>query len=279
MNCRSYVLICTSLFTASLMADEDCNRNSKPVTDSNNLIMLGGTAKGRIRQFVAGEFGKDVNSQKRILGQFDPCGSLSVADISYDKNEDNVVLTMEQHISRVARGWLGEYAYLVQVEKDGKQVVVDNRQGTISWQTGKQGIILSATDSFTSMGKKGFTETTYHYDDNFHLLKSVARGSDLDANGVLHYQWDKHGLVASMRSDKGKDTYTYDKLQREVRIHGTSATPVSTINTIDECQLWDETGNCTLSYSHQTEVFDKGTIQRNLSSAYRYEYYGRKNQE
>ncbi len=36
--------------------------------------MLGGRAKGAVRKVIAGEFGKDVDSQKRVLGQFDPCG-------------------------------------------------------------------------------------------------------------------------------------------------------------------------------------------------------------
>lgn len=276
MKYRGYVLICAGFFSTSLLADETCSPHSRQVADSNNLIMLGGTAKGQIRQFVGGEFGKDVNSQKRILGQFDPCGSLTVADISYDKNENNVLLTMQQHISRVAHGWVAEYAWLVKVEKAGKQTVVDNRQGTISWQVGKQGTILSATDSFTNMGKKGFTETTYQHDRQLRLQNSVARGSDDEANGVMRYQWDRRGLITAMRSEKGKDLYSYDNLQRELRIHGTHVTAASTLDTLDECQLWDVIGNCTLSYSRQTETYANGTLQRNFGTAYRYDYYGQK---
>ncbi|MGP4130559.1 hypothetical protein OJE16_12620 [Pantoea tagorei] len=62
-----------------------CGPHSKAVASSNSWIMLGGSAKGAVRQVIAGEFGKDVDSQKRVLGQFDPCGILLVADVSFDK--------------------------------------------------------------------------------------------------------------------------------------------------------------------------------------------------
>ena len=155
---------------------EQCPASSQAVNDSNSVIMLGGTSKGAVRQFVVGEFGKDVDLQKRLLGQFDRCGKLTIADISYDKNEGNVLLKMEQHIARVTDGWQAEYFYSVIVQQQSKSVEVSNKQGTINYKVGKNGNITSSTDVFTSMGDKGFTETTYRYDKDFRLLKSVARG-------------------------------------------------------------------------------------------------------
>ncbi|WP_312830326.1 hypothetical protein [Pantoea anthophila] len=225
------ILLLTALCSGSVAASA-CRPQSTTITNSNNLILLGGNAKGAVKQVIAGEFGKDVNSQKRVLGQFDACGDLTVADVSYDKNERNVILSMEQHIARVQGGWVAEYAYLVKVLKEGKEVVVDNRQGTINWQKGEHGNITSASDKFISMGKSGFTDTTYRYDRQLRLEKSVARGSD-----------------------------------------PTASTPLSTIRSVDECQSWDEVGNCTLSYLHETEIFTRGTIERHLSSAYKYEYW------
>ncbi|MCQ8227993.1 hypothetical protein [Pantoea trifolii] len=257
----------------ALAVSTACPPMSKNITSSNNWIMLGGDAKGAVRQVVVGEFGKDVDSQKRVLGQFDQCGDLMVADISYDKNEGNVLLTMEQHIARVQRGWVAEYAYMVKVIKAGQEEVVDNRQGTISWQIGQHGNIVSSSDKFTSMGKDGFTDTTYRYDKQFRVEKSVARGSDSMTNGESSWRWNPQGLVTSSSSARSKDTYSYDNQWRELRLNGTSTTPVSTLRSVDECQLWDEVGNCTLSYLHETEVFAKGTIERHLSSAYKYQYW------
>ena len=277
MKSTSYVVVMLLLpLTGTVLAAESaCPPLSKNITSSNNWIMLGGSAKGAVRQVIAGEFGKDVNSQKRVLGQFDRCGGLMVADITYDKSEGNVVLSMEQHIARVQRGWVAEYAYQVKVVKAGKEEMVDNRQGTISWQIGQHGNIVSASDKFTSMGKEGFTDTTYRYDNHFRLEKSVARGSDTLTNGESYWRWNPQGLVVSASSARGKDSYSYDQQWRELRLNGTSTTPVSTLRSVDECQLWDEVGNCTLSYLRETEVFAKGTIERNLSSAYKYQYWDR----
>ena len=273
-SCAVLVLL-FPLSGSALAVSTACPPLSKNITSSNNWIMLGGDAKGAVRQVVAGDFGKDVDSQKRVLGQFDQCGDLMVADITYDKNEGNVVLTMEQHIARVQRGWVAEYAYLVKVVRAGKEEVVDNRQGTISWQIGQHGNIISSSDKFTSMGKDGFTDTTYRYDKHFRLEKSVARGSDVMTNGESSWRWNPQGLVTSSSSARGTDTYSYDKQWRELRLNGFATTPVSTLSSVDECQLWDEVGNCTLSYLHETEVFAKGTIERHLSSAYKYQYWDR----
>ncbi len=168
----SVVTLLLAVSGSPLYAASKCGPQSGVIASSNNWIMLGGSAKGAVRQVIAGEFGKDVNSQKRILGQFDPCGDLMVADVSYDKNERNVIFSMEQHIARVQGGWVAEYAWLVKVLREGKEVVVDNRQGTINWQMGKRGNIVSASDKFTSMGQRGFTDTTYRYDAHLRLEKA-----------------------------------------------------------------------------------------------------------
>lgn len=273
MRCVLLSAVITLFSFPSAWAAASCQPYSKAVTNSNNWILLGGSAKGQVRQVIAGEFGKDVNSQKRVLGQFDRCGDLLVADISYDKNERNVILSMEQHLVRVQDGWVAEYAYLVKVIKQGSEVVVDNRQGTIQWQKGKNGNIISASDKFISMGKDGFTDTTYRYDKRFHLLKSIARDTDPVSNGEYRYEWNPQGLVTRSTSARRKDTYTYDNQWRERRLNGTATTDVSTLRTVDECQFWDEKGNCTLSYLNETEVFEKGTIQRHLSAVYKYQYW------
>lgn len=252
-----------------------CLPISKNIARSNSWIMLGGDARGAVRQVVAGEFGKDVDSQKRVLGQFDRCGELLVADITYDKNEGNMMLAMEQHIARVQRGWVAEYSYLVKVKKAGAVEVVDNRQGTINWHIGQHGNIISSTDKFTSMGKDGFTNTTYRYDQNFRLESSVARSSDAMSNGESTWRWNSQGVVIASTRVRSVNNYSYDKQWRELRLNGFSITPVSTLRSVDECQLWDEVGNCTLSYLHETEVFAKGTLERHLASAYKYQYWDR----
>ncbi|RPE03070.1 hypothetical protein BBB56_06635 [Candidatus Pantoea deserta] len=268
-------LVLGSLFASPALWAAACGPHSQAVASSNSWIMLGGSAKGAVRQVIAGEFGKDVDSQKRVLGQFDPCGILLVADVTFDKKEHNVVLSMEQHIARVQGGWVGEYAWLVKVLKEGQEQVIDNRQGTISWLIGQHGNIVTASDKFTSMGKSGFTDTTYRYDAQLRLRKSVSRGTDTLTNGESSWQWNPQGQVVSAVTARSKDRYTYDKNFREWQLHGTATTPVSTVRSVDECQLWDDVGNCTLSYLHETEVFEKGTIERHLSAAYKYQYWDR----
>ncbi|MFS2224798.1 hypothetical protein [Pantoea sp. B65] len=267
------VLICCGLLSVTASAGETCPAYSKAVNDSNAIIMLGGTARGPIKQVVVGEFGKDVDLQKRLLGQFDRCGNLMIADSSYDKNEGNVLLKMEQHVVRIPNGWQAEYAVSVQVKQQDKMVEVNNKQGTINYQLGKNGNITSSTDVFTIMGVKGFTETTYSHDKHLRLLKSVARGSDNLSNGEYRYQWNDKGNLLSTTSERSKETYKYDKQNRELGLHSVASTAVSTITTIDECQSWDDIGNCTLSYARETEVSDRTTTKRNLSTAYRFEYW------
>ncbi|MFV9669290.1 hypothetical protein [Pantoea sp. ARC607] len=272
-NLMALLILTLTASCSSHAATSGCLPNRAAVANSNQLILLGGNARGAVKQVVAGEFGKDVNSQKRVLGQFDACGELTVADVSYDKSERNVTLSMEQHIARVQGGWVADYAWLVKVLKAGKEEVVENRQGTINWQKGEHGNITSASDRFTSMGKSGFTDTTYHYDRQLRLEKSVARGSDPLSNGEFYYHWNPQGLVTHTTSARGSDRYSYDAQWREQRLDTQETTPLSTIRSVDECQSWDEVGNCTLSYQHETEVFTRGTLERHLSSAYKYEYW------
>ncbi len=266
-------LAVSSALSFSASADEACPANSKVVNDSNNVILLGGTAKGQVRQVAVGEFGKDINSQKRLLAQFDACGRLQVAQASYDKNENNVQLNMEQHLMRTPTGWQADYKISVRVNKDNKWVEVTNKQGMVAYQQGKNGNITSASDVFVLMGEKGFTDTTYSYDKPLRLQKSVSRGTDHLANGEYRYQWNARGALASVTSEKSKDTYSYDKQHRELGLRAVSKTPVSGITAIHECQSWDDTGNCTLSYIRETEVFDSTAVKRNISAASRYEYW------
>lgn len=263
-----------SLSASSLsLAAEHCRELPKAIKQSNSVILLGGTAKGDIKQVVMGEFGKNVNSQKRVLGQFDRCGHLTVADISYDKNDRDVVLAMVQHISRVSHGWLAEYQISVKVKKEDALVEVNNKQGMISYMMGSRGNITSASDSFVLMGQKGFTETTYDYDAQLRLSSSISRGSDALTNGEYRYRWNHAGLLLGSDSAQGKETYTYDAQQRETGMRMVNTTRNGTITTLDECQSWDSVGNCTLSYSHETEITGEETLQRQLSSAWRFEYW------
>lgn len=273
----AYLALITGMLSLSVcnmsLAAETCRSLPDAVKHSNSVILLGGTAKGAIKQVVMGEFGKNVNSQKRVLGQFDRCGQLAVADISYDKNDQNIVLAMVQHISRVSHGWLAEYQISVKVKKQDALVEVNNKQGIISYMVGAKGNIISASDSFVLMGKKGFTETTYDYDHQLRLIGSTARGSDTLTNGEYRYRWNKAGLLLNSSSAQSKESYTYDSQQRELGMRMVNTTSNGSITTLDECQSWDKTGNCTLSYSHETEIAGEETKQRQLSTAYRFEYW------
>lgn len=263
-----------SLFLCSPgLAAETCRHVPEAIKQSNSVILLGGTAKGQIKQVVMGEFGKNVNSQKRVLGLFDRCGQLTVADISYDKNDQNIVLAMVQHISRVSHGWLAEYQISVKVKKEDALVEVNKKQGIISYMVGVKGNIISASDTFMLMGNKGFTETTYDYDKQLRLSSSVSRGSDAQANGEYRYRWSKEGLLLGSTSPQSQETYTYDKQQRELGLCMVNNTSNGTVTTLDECQSWDKPGNCTLSYSRETEVAGQETTERQLSTAYRFEYW------
>lgn len=253
----------------------ECPAQAQQINDSNSLVLLGGTAKGKIKQVVVGEFGKDVNQQKRILGQFDRCGALLRADISYDKNEGNMMLRMAQSVVRVTTGWQALYDMSVFVIKEGQPVEVNRKQGTIDYLVSKKGVITSSTDAFLLKGEKGFTETTNSFDSRLRLVKSVARGSDVQANGEYRYQWNSKDQLVTSSSANSKMSWTYDEQNREQRLLTITHTDNSDLTSVDECQLWDEQGNCTLSYSKETEVFPKGEINRHISAAYKFEYWER----
>lgn len=261
------------LLAGAAQGADTCPANAARVNDSNSLLLLGGTAKGPIKQVVMGEFGKDVDQQKRILGEFDRCGALLRADISFDKNEGNVALRMVQSVTRVATGWQADYVLSVFVLQKGKLVEVSNKQGTVNYLTGKTGTITSSSEAFLLQGKKGFTETTNSYDSRQRLIKSVARGSDAQANGEFHYSWNAENLLIASRSDNSEMQWSYDDKKREKGLLMQTHNPDSELTTQDECQLWDERGNCTLSYSHEREVFAHGEVLRNISAAYRFEYW------
>ena len=270
----AFIIIAGCLMNGSLsLAAENCRRIPNVITNSNSVILLGGMAKGAVKQVVMGEFGKNVNAQKRVLGRFDRCGQLTVADISYDKDEQNMVLAMVQHISRVSHGWLAEYHISVKVKKEDALVEINNKRGAISYMVGARGNIISASDTFTLMGNKGFTETTYLYDKQLRLSSGVARGSDALTNGEYRYRWSKVGLLLSSTSARSQETYTYDSQQRELGLHRVNMINGGTLTTLNECQSWDSVGNCTLSYSHETEVTDRQTTQRQLTTAWRFEYW------
>ena len=81
------------------------------------------------------------------------------------------------------------------------------------------------------------------------------------------------GLLLGSSSEQGKESYSYDKQQRESGLRAVSNNRNGTTVTLDECQSWDDVGNCTLSYSQETETDGKETVQRQLSTAYRFEYW------
>ncbi|WP_158784821.1 hypothetical protein [Pantoea sp. BAV 3049] len=267
------VVLLAALAPDVALGAANCPGNAQQINDSNSLLLLGGTAKGPIKQVVVGEFGKDVDQQKRILSEFDRCGVLERADVTFDKNEGNMMLKMVQSIVRVTTGWEAVYDLSVFVIKEGQPFEVNRKQRTINFLVGKQGTITSSSDAFLLKGEKGFTETTNTYDSHLRLIKSVARGSDAQANGEYTYRWNRKNQLVSSHSGANKMTWTYDKNDREQRLLTMTHNDNSDLTSVDECQLWDEHDNCTLSYSHETEVFAKGEVRRNISAAYKFEYW------
>lgn len=275
---RSAALL-TVIFSCVAWAATTCPPNAQLINDSNSILLLGGTAKGPVKQVVIGEFGKDVNQQKRILAEFDRCGSLLRADVSFDKAEGNMLLRMVQSIVRVTSGWEVVYDMSVFVMQSGQPVEVNRKQGKINFLTGKQGTITRSTDAFLLQGKKGFTETTNSYDQRLRLIKSVARGSDRQTNGEYRYQWNEKDQLISSTSASSKMSWIYDKQNREQRFSTEMHNENSELTAVDECQLWDDHDNCTLSYTREKEVFAQGEILRNISAAYKFEYWDNSKEE
>lgn len=250
-----------------------CAPGSQQVNNNNSLMMLGGTAKGPVKQFVVGEFGKDVDQQKRMLGQFDRCGALLRADISYEKQEGNMQIKLVQNIERVEQGWRSGYDLVVYQLKGGQPIEVNHKQGTIDYHTGQRGSITSSTDRFLLQGEQGFTETTNRFDGKQRLVRSVSRGSDKNSNGAFDYRWNNNNQLLSSKSERSTMQWRYDKQQRELSLTTKTDNALSSMTSVDECQLWDDRGNCTLSYSREMEVFPSGIVRRNITAAYRFEYW------
>ncbi len=250
-----------------------CGVNQQQINDNNNLLLLGGTARGPMKQFIVGEFGKDVDQQRRMLGKFDRCGVLTQADISYDKQDVNTRLSLDMKIERVRAGWQARYEMTIYAMRENAEAVVHHKQGTTLYYAGRNGSITSASEQFVMQGETGFTETVNDYDSRQRLIRSVARGSDSSSNGEYSYRWnDKNQLVKS-GSARSTVVWNYDKQGRELGVDISEYNPLSATTTLDVCQLWDERGNCTLSYSREMEVSALGMYRRNIAAASRYEYW------
>ncbi len=267
------VLLLGSLMLTSAAAAENCADRYRRVNDNNNLIMLDGNARGNIKMMVSGMVGKDVNEQATGNIRFDQCGVLSDALFDYHKSEGQVILKMVNHTVKVAGGWESSYEIAVIVNKEGTQTLVTHKLGKINFATDKTGVITTSTDAFTINDQKGFTTTVYAYDKRRRLLKSVARGSDALANDQYVYNYDKKGLLHTTASSKGSTTYRYDDAGRELGSNSVSTTSISQISKIEECQRFDEVGNCVLSYGRETEIFPLYVIKRHRSTAMQYQYW------
>lgn len=251
-----------------------CAPNQQRVNDNNNLLLLGGTAKGPVNRFAVGEFGKNVDRQKRLLGEFDRCGVLSRVDMSYDKREGNTRLKMIMAAEKIDDGWLAQFDVMVFVLRDGREIPVHRKQGTTHYVTGRSGNIISANETFILQGKPGFTETINHFDSRSRLIRSVSRSSDSNSNSDVHYHWNNRNQLVSSESEHRSAHWNYDKAGRELGVEMREATPFVASSTLDECQLWDNKDNCTLSYSREMEVSAAGLFRNSLSAGSRYEYWG-----
>ncbi|MFK8260723.1 hypothetical protein ACFL9S_23420 [Erwinia sp. AnSW2-5] len=270
----STLVMTLALFLApAAQAATGCGPGFQQVESNNSIVMLGGMARGAVKQVVLGEFGKDVNQQKRLIGEFDRCGMLQRADLRFDKQEGKLQISLVQNIEHVSDGWLSSYEMTVAELRNGQPVVINDKRGTTHYRAGSRGNIISSTETFVLNGEKGFTETTHHFDRQSRLIRSVARGSDSNSNGEFIYRWNQKNLLVASESEREKMTLDYDKDQRELRLNSRSDTAMSSMTTLEECQLWDEQGNCTLSYTREMEVFPTGIIRRNITAAYRYEYW------
>ncbi|NDL64941.1 hypothetical protein [Acerihabitans arboris] len=272
-----YRLALLSLFAGfaanAAAAENKCPLANKIINDSNNLIMLSGTAKGNIRLVVAGMVGKDLDEQARSSISFDPCSRLVEEGYDYHKTEGRMTLRMSNHTVKAGEGWETAYDIAIIVDKDGAQRVVNHKQGKSRFFVGKKGVITSSTDAFTINDRPGFTTTTYDYDNKSRLITSTARGTDGFSNDEYTYAYDKNGYFSSMTSMHGKTSYKYDPNGREAGSFSISRTLVSQITKVEECQRNDDVGNCILSYGRETEIFPQSIIRRHRSTATQYQYW------
>lgn len=271
---RLCVLTLLAGFTANAAAAEKkCPSAKQNINDSNNLIMLSGTAKGNIRLVVAGMVGKDLDEQARSSISFDTCGALIEEAYDYHKTEGYMTLRMANHTVKAGNGWETEYDIAIIIAKDGKASVVNHKQGKSRFFVGKKGVITSSTDAFIINDRPGFTTTLYDYDNNRRLVKATARGSDAFSNDEDIYAYDKKGEFILMTSMQGETRYKYDALGREAGSFAVSRTPVSQITKVEECQRNDDVGNCILSYGRDTEIFPQAIVKRHRSTATQYQYW------
>jgi len=267
------VFLLGSLMLTSAVAADNCADKHRRVNDNNNLIMLDGNARGNIKMMVSGMVGKDVDEQASGNIRFDQCGVLSDALFDYHKSEGQIILRMVNHTVKATGGWESTYEIAVAVDKEGTQTLATHKLGKINFSTDKTGLITSSTDSFTINDQKGFTTTVYTYDKRHRLVKSVARGSDALANDQYVYNYDPKGLLSTTASSKGSTTYRYDATGRELSSNEVSTTSISQISKIEECQRFDDVGNCVLSYGRETEIFPLYVIKRHRSTAMQYQYW------
>lgn len=261
------------LLSANAVAKTACPPLNQQVNDSNNVILLEGTGKGNVKQVIVGGFGKDINQQARLLGTFDVCGRLTQADFTFQQTENGVTVEMVNHLESSPQGWEAVYEVVVTTRKGEQNVPIRLKQGRIRYQMGQQGNITSASDTFLLQGEEGFTQTTYRYNPSMLLTHSVARGTDPLANGEMVWQWNQRGQLLSGKSDKRETRYHYDEHFRETQMITTEKTETGKTVTVDECQLWDETGNCTLTYTRESESLPGRTLTRNLGTAMKYTYW------
>ncbi|QCR36688.1 hypothetical protein [Nissabacter sp. SGAir0207] len=266
-------LLAIGLLAAQASAAERCPMKNQQINESNALILLGGTGRGEIRDFSAGTIGKDVNLQSHYSGSFDRCGQLEEAAFKYQKTERNVRLEMANHTLRSGEGWVTQYDIAVSMFRDNQVRLLTRKRGTLHFTTGKHGNITAATDTFLINEERGFTNSTYRYDDQWRLVESTARGTDALNNEQLRYRYSPQGWLLASDSDKGGISYRYDDkgVEQSSTRHNRSA--VSESSSLESCQSWDEHGNCTLSETLETEMFATMRLTRNISTAYQYHYW------
>ncbi len=251
-----------------------CPSAGERINDSNNLIMLSGTAKGKIQMVVGGMVGKDLDEQARSSIRFDHCGVLLEEAYDYHKAEGNVALNMSNHIRRTQDGgWDSVYDIAIFAKRNGTPRLVNRKQGKAHFFVGKHGVITTSSDVFTIDDQPGFTTSTYDYDHRLRLVRSTARGSDALSNDRSVYHYDNKGLFSEVISSNGKTLYQYDAQGNEKGSYSFSRTPVSEITKKEECQRNDNVGNCILSYGREMEILPKGIIYRHRSTATQYQYW------
>lgn len=267
------VLLFGWLMATTAVAADKCASRQKIINDNNTLIMLDGTGRGNIKLMVSGMVGKDVDEQASGNVRFDRCGVMTDAIFDYHKAENHVTLKMINHTVKAAGGWDSSYEIMVVGDKDGVQTVINHKLGKVSFITDNNGMITSSSEAFTMNDQKGFTTTVYSYDKRHRLIKSVARGSDALTNDQIVYHYDSKGRLHTTASSRGATTYHYDAADRELSSTTVSTTSVSQINKVENCQRFDDVGNCLLSYSHETEIFPTAVINRHISTAMQYQYW------